>query len=86
MPTFEVRWAIDVDADSPREAAIMAREHMRRPHTLATFYDVLGDGRVERIDLGTSPCGIDFEDFETVRDHEMTCGECAGATESQEGK
>lgn len=52
MPGYNVRWEMDVEADSPREAAERAREAQTREGTIANVFDVFdGDGRIHRIDL-----------------------------------
>lgn len=47
MTTHRVSWHIDVEADSPHDAARQAHEMVRRPDTAATVYEVDG----ETIDL-----------------------------------
>jgi len=37
---YRVRWEIDVDAESAREAALKAREAQMDPATLATVFSV----------------------------------------------
>ncbi len=52
MPSYVVEWCIDVDADSPREAAQQAWETMRRPKSTANVFDVIDPkGETKRIDL-----------------------------------
>lgn len=47
-----VRWEIDVQADSPREAAEQALEIQRRRDSTATVFEVVGpDGTSETVDL-----------------------------------
>ena len=45
MPTFRVAWFIDVDADTPRDAASVAFGMMQRPGTSANVFDVLEASR-----------------------------------------
>lgn len=48
MPEYRVTWDIDIEADSPEEAAKKALEIQRRPDSIATVFDVqrkLPDGR-----------------------------------------
>lgn len=40
MNSYRVRWEIDVEADSPREAAAEAFRLVRKPETTATVFDV----------------------------------------------
>ena len=44
---YRVKWEIDIEADSPRQAAIEALKIQRDPNSLATVFEVNG----ERIDL-----------------------------------
>jgi len=47
MPKYLVTWTIDIDADSPREAAELARLIQLDPDSEAVYFDVDG----EEIDL-----------------------------------
>lgn len=51
MKNFRVMWEIDIEADSPEEAAVKALEIQRNPDSWATVFDVyhLSHGRV-RVD------------------------------------
>jgi len=40
MTLYHVTWAIDIEADSPREAAEKARYYQTKPDTIATVFDV----------------------------------------------
>lgn len=40
MPDYRVRWEIDIDADSPREAAEKAREIQLDPESTAIVFEV----------------------------------------------
>lgn len=51
MKTYMVAWDIDIDADSPEEAARKAREIQLDPHSLATVFTVIDEAGVVRIDL-----------------------------------
>ncbi len=52
MTTYYVEWAMDIDAESPREAAEKARTYQCKPNTTATVFDVTGeDGETIRVDL-----------------------------------
>lgn len=54
MKTYHVQWEIEVDADSPKEAAKAALAIQRNPESTATIFDVLEfdtDGDAVRIDL-----------------------------------
>jgi hypothetical protein len=64
MPEYRVRWEIDVEAESPREAAEKALATQRDPESEATVFDVSekqwrGDGYdlgpVETYDLLDDP-------------------------------
>jgi hypothetical protein len=41
MPRYLVSWEIDIDADTPAEAARLAHEMVRRPDTTANVYRVI---------------------------------------------
>jgi hypothetical protein len=41
MADYRVIWEIDIDADSPREAAEKAREIQLRPHSIATLFNII---------------------------------------------
>jgi hypothetical protein len=45
VSTYRVRWEIDVDANSIKEAAREARESQTRPGTIATFFEVAKQDR-----------------------------------------
>ena len=40
MKSFHVTWEIDIEADSPEEAAVKALEIQRNPASWATVFDV----------------------------------------------
>lgn len=48
MPEYKVRWEIDVEADSPRQAAILARKIQLDPTNLATVYDVYNEDTLRK--------------------------------------
>jgi len=57
MKTYRVNWAIDIDADTPREAAQLALDIQRDPDSCATCFEVDAsldflDSDPEVIDLG----------------------------------
>lgn len=47
MPTYTVQWLIDIDADSPEEAAMEALRIQRDPDGTATLFDVWQDEYLE---------------------------------------
>jgi hypothetical protein len=53
MTEYRVEWAVDLDADSPFEAAVAALQMQRDPDSTATtFYvcdDIEGHGKFETI-------------------------------------
>lgn len=60
MPNYIVKWEIDIEADTPREAAQMARKIQLRPDSTATVFDVqksdtVGSRSPTRIDLIDDP-------------------------------
>jgi hypothetical protein len=48
MKEYSVKWEIDVEANSPEEAARKARAHQTRRGTMATFFEVFYDGGNDR--------------------------------------
>jgi hypothetical protein len=51
MPEYTVVWRINIEADSPREAAMEALRIHRKPDSIATVFEVDG----QEIDLGYQP-------------------------------
>lgn len=53
MNGYHVIWEMDIDADSPREAAEQARDNQTRPGTWAVVFDVTDPrtGKTTRVDL-----------------------------------
>jgi uncharacterized membrane protein len=50
---YKVTWTIDLDADSPEDAARRALEIHRNPESWATHFEVRNrQGRVQEVDLG----------------------------------
>ena len=55
--TYHVLWEIDLDADSPREAAELALLIMLDSESTATTFDVTDeDGETTRVDLEDTEC------------------------------
>ena len=53
-PSYRVRWEIDLDADTPEEAAATAAMIQRDPDSLATVFDVIDDaGQAHAVDVGS---------------------------------
>lgn len=48
---YHVKWEIEVEADSPLEAARKAREIQLNPESTATVFDVVPHHPLTRIDL-----------------------------------
>lgn len=48
---YKVIWEIDIEADSPREAAQIARNYQLDPDSTATFFNVSDDNNAVLIDL-----------------------------------
>ena len=60
MMNYRVSWKIDIDAESPREAAEMALEIHRRPDSIATVFTVRDEtGESIEVDLGEDSCATD---------------------------
>jgi len=56
---YRVTWEIDVEAETPAEAATKAHAMQRDPASWATVYDVRDpDGQCERVDLHEIPGGV----------------------------
>jgi hypothetical protein len=53
MAQYRVTWDIELDADSPEDAARKALEIQRDPNSIATVFDVAGEDSVfiRRIDM-----------------------------------
>ena len=52
MSQFLVEWKIDIEADTPVEAAKEAMKIVRNPKTIATVFDVIDEnGDVTQVDL-----------------------------------
>ncbi len=74
MPEYRITWEIDLDADSPREAAEQALCIHRNPESIATVFDVTDEtGHTERIDLDEAEdeevcaaCGREFDEGESI--------------------
>jgi hypothetical protein len=50
--SYRVRWEIDIDADTPQEAAQKALAIQRDPQSIANVFDVFDEsGQVERVDI-----------------------------------
>lgn len=45
MPSYLINWSIKIDADSPVEAASIARSDHFQDDSPATFFDVSEDGK-----------------------------------------
>lgn len=46
--TYRVNWAIDIEADSPADAAKIARQLQLNPNSQATFFEVEIDEHISR--------------------------------------
>ena len=51
MRTYRVKWEIDIDADSPREAAERALEIQQNPESHAVVFDVYDGLTTVTVDL-----------------------------------
>jgi len=45
MPAYLVEWSIDIDAETPEEAAKLALEIQRDPESQGLFFEVTDDGK-----------------------------------------
>jgi hypothetical protein len=66
---FRVIWEIEIEADSPEEAAQLARTIQLTPDMSATLFDVWAHvaGKMHRIDLIEQPDRLDREELVNVR-------------------
>ena len=55
MPMYNVKWEIEVYAETALQAAETARGYQLNLATLAKVFDVTGDGVTVRIDLDENP-------------------------------
>lgn len=91
MPQFKLEWTIDIDADTPREAAEKALEIQRRAGSSAVVFNVIDEnGEQGRVDLDEddddpihcSRCGNWCPD--SGESYGDLCPSCADATEPSE--
>ncbi len=92
MPQFKIEWTIDIDADTPREAAEKALEIQRRVGSSAVVFNLTDEnGEQGRIDLdedeGEDPehcsrCGNFCP--QNGESYGELCPSCADATEPPE--
>jgi hypothetical protein len=66
---FRVIWEIEIEADSPLEAAQQARAVQLTPGMSATVFDVWANtaGKMHRIDLVEEPDRLDHDELFAVR-------------------
>jgi hypothetical protein len=66
---FRVIWEIEIEADSPKEAAQEARVVQLAPGMSATVFDVWAHvtGKMHRVDLVEQPDRLDRDELFTVR-------------------
>jgi hypothetical protein len=52
MPTYNLAWETEIDAETPTEAAKKALEYQRSPFGQATVFDIFNeDGKTTQVDL-----------------------------------
>ena len=78
---YRVIWEIDIEANSPRQAAEDAYATMLDANSTATFFTVTGeDGEPRNIDLGTIACifcrGDAGNDYHLLEDGRTSCDGC----------
>ena len=57
MTEYHVMWEIEVEASSPEEAALLAREIQLDPNSSATVFHVAKDLKgIQRVDTEELPC------------------------------
>jgi len=64
MPSYRITWEIDVDADSPREAAHRAREIQLDPEAWVGCFEIREDGSDEvlRVDIDD----VDLDELDEI--------------------
>lgn len=63
MPAYRVIWEIDIDADSPLEAAKQARKYQLDPESTSTIFDITDRaGKQTQIDLMTAEDNKETDD------------------------
>ncbi len=67
---FRVIWEIDIDAESPREAAEAARAEQRRD-TSATVFDIWDHvgKKMHRVDVAECPDKLGGDELRAIRTH-----------------
>lgn len=77
MTQFQVQWTIDIEAETPRDAASMALTIMKRRGSTATVFEVTESERLNGQDLGlvrTSET-IDLDEPELVAARDLRLGD-----------
>mgnify|MGYP006883087109 CR=1 FL=1 len=70
MSEYLIKWKIDIEADSPYEAAALARQIQLDPDSTATVFDVFDENyNCEQIDLDIDKETITFEYGQDVVEH-----------------
>lgn len=49
MANYYVAWDLELDADTPEAAALLAREYLLNPEGIATIFTVVGPNNVRTI-------------------------------------
>lgn len=60
MPSYLVKWEVDIDADTPYEAAELARVMQLDPESEATCFDIIEDGQYSYF-MDVGPVATDGE-------------------------
>lgn len=78
MNGYHVIWEMDIDADSPLEAAVQARENQTRPGTWSVVFDVTDPrtGKTTRVDLLDNESENVTAEHETHLDRYPGCNAC----------
>jgi len=48
---YKVTWTIQLDADDPRQAAVLAKQIMMDPDSIATVFDVTNEETSEKTEI-----------------------------------
>lgn len=67
MPMYKLVWEIEINAETPLEAARKALEYQRDPDGKATVFDIIAeDGEVTQVDLLSEKMAIVCEKEKTT--------------------
>jgi hypothetical protein len=68
MPTYLVSWSINVDAETPEDAALQARAMQTDPHSVATWFEVMGESAARTV---AEACNVAIAEARLESDHHL---------------